>query len=235
MIRTDEQRQAYEADYKTNLGKYQAGQNTSKCIEAIRGNTARCLTLVSLVGEKLPSVVDFLAGLKRNAPELYFHEIPHWTFDCHRYEKDASRLTQLATPEETAQYQRILQQEIGKEKPFEIEVGGIVCGGDGIMAAVWYDTGRMVALTNRIRKRVKEETPVMDNPWGLAVNQFPKRFVNLARFTGAENREKVADIVMRNKDLDFGGYELGEIDLLDADHYIQKERTRVLERFALRG
>ena len=54
--------------------------------------------------------------------------------------------------EEFNVYNRVLLEEFGKEGFYDCEVKGVVFGGDGLTANVWYDDKRMLDFTFRLGK-----------------------------------------------------------------------------------
>ena len=75
-------------------------------------------------------------------------------------------------------------------------------------------------------------SPSMNFIWGMAKKKCPVRVINLARFTGKENREKVIEIVDANREKDFGGFNMKNAYLYLSDHYMQSKNPRILRSYS---
>ena len=218
---------------------YLQGRNKYAPVAAILGDRRRCVTLVELLGRH-PPIVKRIAELNGElgiSSGLYFQEIPHFTVDCHRYltaDKLPAEINemvlveqqrQVIPTEELSAYDKILREEVRREKSFAFEVKGVAFGGDGLVAQVWYDNARMQAFNDRIGERVRREVPTMNFQWGIVKNKVPVRVVNLARFTGLEDRKEVTAFVDANKESLIGGNTILVANLLLSDHYIQERNT----------
>ena len=237
MERAITQIEEYNKGYEKFKQAYLEGKESKKSIEDITGDKRRCITLVHKIKENTPLyeiVSAFSDILKDNFPEMYVQEIPHFTIDCHRYLKEPIEGQKIITPEEFMIYNQILKEEIGSLDSFPFEINGVSFGNDGLVAQVWYSPEALVDFNGRLGKKVREEVPSMDFEWGMAKNKIPIRVVNLARFTGNEDKGKIIPLVDLLKETNFGEQIMGEMSLLESDHYIQKKNTKVLGDYQLK-
>ena len=72
----------------------------------------------------------------------------------------------------------------------------------------------------------------MDFQSGIVKHKVPIRVVNLARFTGDEDRNKVLGYVEEDREL--GIFTMKSVDLVLSDHYIQRENTQKLAEYSFR-
>ena len=239
-----EQREGHEQNAEKFRAAYVKGKNKTASLEAIAGCRRRCVTLIEpanamtglyQVGGRLEREI-----MRAGSSGSYCQEIPHFTIDCHRYlteDKLLENINQMPldhqreliiTPDELKEYNRVLLEEIGREPSFLVEIRGIAFGGDGLVAQVWYDDKKMIDFTTRLGERVRKEIPSMDFQWGVVKNKVPLRVVNLTRFTGKEEREKVIRVVDVNRDADFGIFRMRKASLYFSDHYVQSKNNLVL-------
>ena len=71
----------------------------------------------------------------------------------------------------------------------------------------------------------------MDFQWGMVKHKVPLRVVNLTRFTGNEDVEKIIDFVDKNKEKEFGDFSMNYVTLALSDHYIQKKNTQTIDSY----
>jgi hypothetical protein len=221
------------ADYKQ---AYLDGRESKKSLEDIAGDKRRCITLVHELGKETPTyelisrVSNFLRGTFSG---LYVQDIPHFTIDCHRYIKEPAEGQKIITPEEFDLYNQILKEEIGSLNSFPFKVQGVSFGSDGLVAQVWYNPEILINFNDKLGKKVRAEVPSMDFEWGMAKGKVPIRVINLARFTGEEDKGKIERFVEHLKGINMGEQNMNEMSLLESDHYIQKKNTQVLGRYLL--
>lgn len=242
-----EQTEAHEASFDKFRAAYIAGENKTASLEDIANCRKRCVTLIRLMSLD-PRINSELEAFSRQTREFssesYLQEIPHFTIDCHRYlteDKLPENINQLAleeqqklviTPEEFSIYDKILSEQIGKEKFFPAELRGVAFGGDGLVAQVWYDNQRLHGFNDKLGERVRKEVPSMDFIWGMVKGKVPYRVLNITRFTGKENKEQVLSFVDKNRDKRFGEFNISELNLCFADHYVQKKNFYVFGEYS---
>jgi hypothetical protein len=240
MIWLKEQTEKHKNNFETFREKYLKGENGSSSIADIQNNKRRCATLVHKVNStELNKVREELQGIEG----FYSQEIPHFTIDCHRYLTDdrlpdyinaislEEQKENLITEEELKSYDKILREIIGNEKFYDFELKGVAIGGDGLIAQVWFDYERMNEMTSRLGEKVRSEIPTMDFQWGIVKHNVPIRVLNLTRFTGDEDKNKVLEYVDKNKNRLIGNFSMRGLDLLASDHYIQKKNTLELGKY----
>ncbi len=239
-----EQREGHEQNAEKFREAYIKGENKTASLEAITSCRRRCVTLIEpasvmagvcRVGERLEREI-----MRAGSLSSYCQEIPHFTIDCHIYlteDKLPENINQMPldeqrnrviTPDEFVAYDKVLREEIGKEPSFLVKVKGIVFGGDGLVAQVWYDDKRMIDFTTRLGERVRREVPSIDYQWGMVKGKVPLRVVNLTRFTGSENREKVIKYVDESRGADLERFRMILASLYFSDHYVQGKNNLVL-------
>jgi len=209
----------------------------------MKDNKRRCATLVHKV--KTPGLIKTRKELEQFSG-FYYQDIPHFTVDCHRYltedglPKDINSLPleeqkkNVISEEEFVAYDRILKETIGEEVAYPIELKGVAIGGDGLIAQVWYDDERLQEFNVRLGEKVRKESPSMDFQWGIVKNHVPIRVLNLTRFTGEEDKEKVLKYIKENRNREMGKFSMKLVDLVASDHYIQKKNTSELGMYHFR-
>jgi len=242
---SEEQRKAHEEMYERFSQDLVEGRRKTASIEQIKGDKNKCFPLVSRVDlhRDIRDGIAKVHGELRELQGFYFQDIPHFTIDCHRYRKsdelpegfdEASLETQpllLISEDELTIYGRVLTEEIVQEPPYEIEINGVSIGTDGLVARVWYDDQRMIDFTQRLGEIVRREVPGMDFIWERIKIRDPTRTIVLTRFTGEEDTQEVLKYVDANRERGLGGFVMRSIDLLFADHYLQKGKTQLIERY----
>lgn len=240
-----EQREAHEANYIKFRQEYLENKNRTASIGDIERNKNRCVTLVRLVNGKVNSVLKSICD--QASVEFYLQEIQHFTIDCHRYMKGESlpgdidnlpavkQEKAVISSEELKAYDGVLKEVIGTEPYFDIEIKGISIGGDGLVAQVWYDDKRMIDLTSRLGEKVRKEVPSMDFQWEMVRGKASYRVINLTRFTGQEDKQKVLDFVDQNRDCQIESFKLDLATLFFADHYIREAKTRLLGEYRFKN
>ena len=227
---------------------YVAGENKNASLEDIKNCRRRCVSLIEPVrvgprAYQLP--LSLINELINTSPGSYLQEMPHFTIDCHRYVgedklppdinhkrfKVQQRLVISAS--EFEDYDRVLREEVGRERVFPVELKGVAFGGDGLVAQVWYDNARLQDFNDRLGERVRKVVPSMDFVWGMVKGRVPYRIVSLTRFTGDEDRMKMLDFVDANKDLGIGDFDMKKFWLMFSDHYIQNRNTGELGVYPL--
>ncbi|MAH03301.1 hypothetical protein CMI39_00765 [Candidatus Pacearchaeota archaeon] len=242
-----EQTKAHEDASLKFRQNYVEGKNRVISLEDIKNEKRKCVTLIDRIDSHF-NIFDSLVGISNEIlerfPEFYFQNILHFTVDRHKYSdklveniNDFSLNGQqrwLISPKELEAYKQILNEEISKESTFQAELKGVVFGGDGLVAQVWYDDKRMINLTSRLGEKVRKEVPSMDFQWGLSKHKVQLRVVTLTRFTGQENKEDVLKYIDANKNEELGTFNMGPLKLVFSDHYIQEMNTKTLGSYAFK-
>ena len=70
--------------------------------------------------------------------------------------------------------------------------------------------------------------------WGIVKNKVPIRVLNLTRFTGEEDKNKVVDYVDKNRNREIAQLSMDIADLVLSNHYIQKKNTLELGKYSFR-
>ena len=242
-----EQIEKHQNNFDMFKEKYIKGENGRSSIENIWEDKRRCITLIHLLqSENIIELPKIIRELNGGIPGFYYQEIPHFTIDYHRYltaDKLSSGINNIPLDEqrkrviideELSIYGKILKEQIQKETPYKIELRGIAIGGDGLIAQVWYDNKRLQEFNGRLGEKVRQEIPTMDFQWGIVKNKVPIRVLNLTRFTGEEDKNKVVDYVDKNRNREIAQLSMDISDLVLSDHYIQKKNTLELGKYSFR-
>lgn len=222
--------------YERNRADFLEKGPVTKSIENIKEDSNRCLPLIYDVNS-LDGLARVRDELREVSPGSYVQDRFHFTIDCHRYRKgpelpgninDMSLIEQeniLITDEEYYTYDRLLREMIRAEPYFEGEVRNLSLSFDGLAAEVYFDDQRMIDFTTRLGERVRREVPTMDFQWSFVKRKVPSRVVNLSRFTGNEDKQKVLEYVDSNRDRPLGEFYLIVPRLVVSDHYLQEDKT----------
>jgi len=242
-----EQQKDHEQYHEKSRQNLVEGKHTVTHLDKIVENGNRGIMLIKKISD-IPEVSRnislIMMEICSNNPGFYFQEIPHFTLDCHRFKRQeeispASQVVLRIAPASTqtipligdlskielCDYTKVLEEEISKEPLYNIEIKGIGVGFDGLIAQVWYDEKRMIDFTSRLGERVRKEIPSMDFQWGIVKRKAPVRLINLTRFTGRENIEKVLEYANNNRTKEIGNFKMNSVNLLFSDHYLQTKNT----------
>lgn len=224
-----EQEFFYKVSHETFKNDYINGNAVTKSIDELINTKQRYLTLINVVDVLILSN-NIIRRLFIINPNLYKQEIPHITIDSHRKVEDAS-IELISTNEELEAYCQILDEEVSKESYFPTKLKGLNFGKDGIIIPVYFEYNRMIDFTSSLGEKIRKEVPRFDFEWHLVKDRLPIRAINLARFTGNEDKDTIVKFIEEYKDYYFGLIDIDIVKLVMADKYIQEKKMHIIKSY----
>ena len=174
-------------------------------------------------------ILEWLERLRETEPEQYYYRAS----DVHITLLSVISCYSGFQPEQIdlPSYTQLIRDSLKGEKSFSIRMQGITASPSGVMIQGFAEGDRLNELREKLRARFRQTN---------LQQSIDKRYIlqtahsTVVRFRKPlQRKEAFLNVLERYRDVDFGTFRVGGVELVTNDWYLRREKVSTLRRFPL--